>query len=195
LIKKLNLLPYLVISTLSFAGFVYVGTLLPGTLPADITNILKDSLQPLESTTPVLLVFFIFLNNAIKCFCAVVFGIFLGLPPLLFVCLNAMVIGAIGSVLSSSTGLNVIIAGLAPHGIIEIGVLILASSMGLSIGAETLKFFARQGSSARNSMRYSIRIFIRWMLPALLLGAIVEVLVTPLVVNWAGGTVVGILAP
>jgi stage II sporulation protein M len=195
LVKKINLYPHLLIAIVAFGLFIFLGTRLPPDLATETISVLQDSLNPLESIGVLPLLLFIFLNNAIKCLLAIVMGVFLGLPPLLFLCFNGIAVGLLSSALVPEVGLSVIIASLAPHGIIEIPILIFTSALGLSIGAETLKFLTRQGSMTKIQLFYGLRLYFKWVLIGLLLASLVEVFVTPQVISWAGGGSISVMTP
>ena len=152
---------------------------------------LKQALLPLIQTMgafgPIALFFLIFLNNAIKALGAIVLGVVVGIPPIVFIGINGFMIGIVVSALQSSTGYGVLVASLLPHGIIEIPLLVLASALGLSIGKESLKYLLRQKSSVKTQLRHGMRIYLIWILAGLFIAALIEVFVTPFFILLAGG--------
>ncbi|MFC1971704.1 stage II sporulation protein M [Chloroflexota bacterium] len=77
-----------------------------------------------------------------------IIGFFVGIPPIIFICANGLIIGALISILLPDAGPTVVAASLAPHGVIEIPLVLLATSLGISIGWESIKIpqptFARR---------------------------------------------------
>ena len=195
MVKKINLYPHLLIAAGVLGLFIFLGTRLPPDIATETIAALQDSLNPLETVGGLPLLLFIFLNNAIKCLLAIVLGVFLGLPTLVFLCFNGIAVGLLSSALVPKVGLGVIIASLAPHGIIEIPMLIFTSALGLSIGAETLKYITRQGSMTKMQLVYSLQLYLKWGLISLLVASLVEVFITPQVVSWVGGSSLGIITP
>lgn len=90
--------------------------------------------------------------------------------------------------MGSEVGLGIIIASLAPHGIIEIPLLVVAVALGLSTGAETLKSLMKQKNELKAQYVYSLKLYVKWMLVLFLAAALIEVFVTPQVIALAGGT-------
>ena len=184
---KINLLPHLIIASIVFILFIFLGTRLPSDISSALMSQLEQSLSPLASMGSLSLITVIFINNTLKCLIIIISGILLGLPSLAFICINAVTVGMLTAYLGASTSLGVIIAALAPHGIIEIPLLVVSTAMGLAIGCETLKFLTKQKSTVKAHYIYSLKIYLKWMLALFLLAALIEVWLTPIVVSLAGG--------
>lgn len=184
---KNKLLLYLATATFVFVMSLIWGLRVDPVIAGDLFGELVQSLMPLDSLPPVALFAVIFLNNAIKSLLAIVLGIALGIPPVFFLCFNGFTIGAIVSILQSRMDNGLIIASLAPHGIIEIPALILATALGLMVGFESLKFLAGRQSNVKMQMRQSMVIYVRWILTSLFVAALIEAFLTPLLVTWLGG--------
>jgi stage II sporulation protein M len=186
-----GLLPYLLLAIILFALSLVIGLgsspeLTSGALGELIQN-LKPIIDSLGAYGPLALILFIFLNNAIKALFAMILGIILGLPTLFFIGSNGFIIGITVAALQSHLGYGIIAASLIPHGIIEIPILLLTSSLGLKIGVESIRFLIGQKSGVKIQLRRSLRIYVKWGLTGLFVAAIIEVLVTPLIVLLAGG--------
>jgi stage II sporulation protein M len=148
---------------------------------------LTETVEQLLSLNPYVLLIVIFLNNAIKALVAMVLGIALGILPLLFICFNGYLMGLVVAALGPTTSPLVIIAGLLPHGIIEIPVILLSSAMGVAIGFESFKWLVKRESAVKSRLRWCLGIYLKWFVLALLVAAIIEVFLTPLLVSLAGG--------
>lgn len=153
----------------------------------ELIQTIKPILQTLGFLGPLALLFLIFLNNAVKALAAIALGILLGIPPLIFVAANGFMLGVAISALKSTAGYGLIVAGLAPHGIIEIPLLLLASALGLRIGWQSLRYLIGQKSSMRAQLRNGIRIYLKWILAGLFIAALIEVFITPIFILLAGG--------
>ena len=184
---KINLLPHLIIASIVFMLFIFIGTQLPSDVTSELMSQLEESLSPLASMGSLSLITVIFINNTLKCLIIIISGILLGLPSLAFICINTVTVGMLTAYLGASTSLGVIIAALAPHGIIEIPLLVVSTAMGLAIGSETLKFLTRQKSTVKAHYIYSLKIYLKGMLALFLLAAVIEVLLTPIIISLAGG--------
>jgi len=179
-----------VIRNLILASSVFFVSLVLGTLigQSTIEGIMREFgavLQPVGSTgnMSIILLLVIFINNAIKALGMIFLGILLGLPPILFVGLNGFILGGLGSALESANGWRYAIASFLPHGVIEIPVILLAAALGLTVGMESVKWLMRRESRVKSQVSDSLKVYLRWILPALAVAAIIEVFVTPLVIG------------
>lgn len=193
--KKINLLPFLILSTVIFIVFIGIGFIVPSDISTDMMKELQETIKQLESLSPVALMMVIFLNNAIKCLSVILLGVIIGLPSAMFVCFNAVTIGMLIAALGPALGYNIIAASLLPHGIIEIPVLILCGALGLSIGAEVWKFIIRRSSSVKMHLKFGLIIYGRWLIMALIVAAIIEVFVTPLIMAATGSSAGTLITP
>jgi stage II sporulation protein M len=183
-----SLWPYVLMAAALFLISLVAGLRIPPEFASGALEELKLALKPLaESFNPLLILLVIFLNNAIKALGAIVLGIVLGLPSLFFISANGFMIGVVVTALKSSAGYGVIAASLAPHGIIEIAILLLSSAFGLRIGWQSLRYLSRQKSSVKAQLRHSMKIYLKWILASLFVAAIIEVFITPLFILLAGG--------
>jgi stage II sporulation protein M len=186
-----GLWPYILFIAILFIISIVSGLLSSIEVASANLEELKQALLPLMQSLgafgPIALLLVIFLNNAIKALAAVVLGIFVGIPPLLFIAINGFIVGLVVSALHPSMGYGIVIASLLPHGIIEIPLLILASALGLRVGRESLKYLLRQQSSVKVQLRRSIRVYLKWVLSGLFIAALIEVFITPLIIMLAGG--------
>ena len=144
-------------------------------------------MKPLAASGPFLLLLVIFLNNAFKALGVIIFGILLGLPPVLFIGINGYILGAVVSVVQSTKGLGYVVASLAPHGVIEIPILLLTTALGLAVGRESLKWLMGRRGQVKSQLSHSLKLYLRWILPGLAAAALIEVTITP----WIAGVVAG----
>jgi stage II sporulation protein M len=175
---------YFLLATALFAISVALGMRVSLTVSADTIQRLEEMLRPFASLGPIELFVLIFINNASKALGAILLGVLLGLPPLLFVVFNGFTIGAVISALGASIGYGTIIASLAPHGLIEIPMLLLATALGLSVGKESLNRLAGRKSQVKSRLLSGLRVYIKWVLPGLLVAAAIEVFVTPMIASF-----------
>jgi stage II sporulation protein M len=128
------------------------------------------------------LMFFIFLNNSIKCFLVVLLGFMFGIVPFLFITINGFVLGLITFEIEKLIGLPFALAALLPHGIIEIPAVLLSSAIGVMIGYETVRKIKGKGSIKKRILE-GTRFYAFRILPLLFLAALIEAFVTPIIIN------------
>ena len=170
-----------------FAVSIALGMRVPSEMIAEMLEELGQLLGPISSLESPALLLFIFLNNAVKALAVIVLGILIGLPPLLFVTFNGVTIGALLSALKSILGWGVIAASLAPHGVVEVPLLLLTTALGFRVGEESLRWLTGQKSMVRARLRQSLKMYLKWILGGLLVAAMLEVFVTPIIIGLAGG--------
>jgi stage II sporulation protein M len=76
---------------------------------------------------------------------------------------------------------------LAPHGIIEVPLIVLATALGFTVGRESLRWLTGRKSLVRLQLRQGLKTYFKWILLGLLVAAAIEVFITPLIVGLAGG--------
>ncbi len=79
----------------------------------------------------------IFLNNLVACIALFLGGASFGLVPLLVIASNGLVIGAIIETVRGEKGIAFILAGILPHGVLEIPAVLVSAGLGLLL-AEAL---------------------------------------------------------
>ncbi len=188
-IKELK--PFIMLSLALFALSVLAGVIYYiinpsyalGTLSGleDIVDLIKDF-----SIIEIML--FIFINNAVKMLFAILLGFALGIFPFFFLVMNGFIIGVFAHFQTVENGLLFIMAGLLPHGIIEIPLLIVSSAIGLKIGYVAMQFLrSRPGAELRSEINKGVRFYFRWMLPLVFLAAAIETFITPLFIYFVAG--------
>ncbi len=129
-----------------------------------------------------LLALIIFANNAGKSLLAMLAGFFFGIFPVAFVMLNGYIIGVVVSWREPDWGLLKVILAIIPHGILEIPAIIIACAYGMWLGYRFYLALFR-GVEFRKYLLKAIRVYIRLVLPILLIAALVEAFITPVVVG------------
>ncbi len=130
------------------------------------------------------LLIFIFSNNVLKSFASMILGIGFGVVPVLFVILNGLIIGIVVAVIGAKMGLFLTAALLIPHGILEIPAILISSSYGVNLGIEAFRKFRGADVDLNRSLLEHLKKFAKIPLPMLLIAALIETYITPLV---AGG--------
>jgi stage II sporulation protein M len=185
IIRQKVLIRNLILAASIFFISLILGTLIGRNTIEGLMRQLGAIFEPLALTgkLTILLFLIIFINNAIKALGIIFLGILLGLPPLLFIVLNGFILGGLGSALESVNGWRYVMASFVPHGVIEIPVILLAAALGFTVGMESFKWLVRRESRVKLQLSNGLKVYVRWILPGLAVAAIIEVLVTPLLIG------------
>ncbi|MGH7931500.1 MAG: stage II sporulation protein M, partial [Candidatus Binatia bacterium] len=109
-------------------------------------------------------------------------GPLFGIAPVFFLIINGAILGAVVPVAIASRGLWSSIMTILPHGILELPAIFLGTSIALRLGMD---FFRRLAGTTDTTivseLGYSLRIYFSVILPLLLVAAVIEVYVTPLI--------------
>ncbi len=133
-------------------------------------------------SNPVTLMLIIFANNASKALIAMLAGFFFGIFPVIFVALNGYIIGAVVSLREPEMGMLGVVIAILPHGLFEIPAIILACAYGMWLGYRFYRsLFA--GEEFKPHLMQALRVYVRIILPVLLLAAMIEAFITPLLVH------------
>ncbi len=162
-----------------------MGYLLGNTFPGSALESLVGTLPDVSNMSLFDLFAFVVANNASKSLLFMLLGLLGGIPPLLFVVLNGFFVGWVAWSLSSTSSLTYVVAGLTPHGIIEIPTILLSMAMGMALGYALLNKLRGRGGFGME-VRYALFLFINRIIPLLILAAIIEVTVTPFVLLLLG---------
>lgn len=176
-IKSLNYIKeiknFIFIIILVFFLFVFIGYFIPAPeyLENEILRFIQELLEKTKGMSPIQLIRFIFFNNLISSFLAVILGFFLGIFPLISGISNGYILGFISSLSVQSQGVSVLYR-LLPHGIFELLAVFISLGMGLKIGT----FFFRKNRKIplKEYFLNSLRTFILIVIPLLIIAAIIE---------------------
>lgn len=168
-----------------FLGAVISGLLFSGPLGVTVLPFLRQTLSGVAKLNPIFLMLFIFINNSVKSFLAIVLGTLFGIAPALFLLFNGFIIGSLVLELMNVKGLGFILAALLPHGVIELPAVVLSSSIGLRVGYELVRSVRGRGT-VKAELQRGVRFFVTRIFPFFLLAAVIEVFVTPFIVQFVG---------
>lgn len=187
---------YFIASTLIFVAGVVLGYAdsdrFEAVLQSQLEGLGKLAQEIAQKDHSVLWLFgFIFLNNVIKSILIVFAGVFFGVLPIGFLLINGMLIGYLAALQAEGGQLAFFFKGIVPHGIIEIPAIIIACAYGIKLGAIMAKGLFRLISlNGRRRFADELERFMKLAVPlagllavSLLLAAIIESTVTPLVIR------------
>ncbi|MCD4845176.1 MAG: stage II sporulation protein M [Methanosarcinales archaeon] len=128
---------YFIFNTCLFALAIAAGYITAYSNPGMVEGLIaqfEESYGWLANESHIKIMLFIFFNNTMTSFLAMVMGIFFGIWPVLFILFNGVLIGAICFETIDQLGVIVVLFALIPHGIIEIPMILLSASIGLRLG-------------------------------------------------------------
>ncbi len=130
----------------------------------------------------------IFLNNAIKALLAIIFGLLI-FVPVGFVAYNGWIIGIVVCEQVRTSGYMSVVAGILPHGIIELPMIIVSAALGTRLGV--MAFLRMNGTISSkdiiSEIKWSVRFYLRWILPLLFIAALIETFITPIIMQIVRG--------
>ena len=180
-----RLAPIFALCCFLFGFSVGMGYLLGKTMPSSAMNDILGAFPEVSNMSLLELFGFIAWNNTSKSLLFMLGGLLGGVLPLFFVVFNGFFIGWVSYSLGAVRGIGYIIAGLTPHGIIEIPAIILAMSIGISLGYAVLNSLRGEGNIMKEA-KPAIGLFLTRVIPLLIIAAVIEVTITPLIMALLG---------
>lgn len=164
-----------------FVLFILIGFFLGQSHFLEIELILEkitETLRPVLLLPPFGQFLFIFFNNSLTLFLAIVLGIIGGLFPFLVLMSNGLLLGIIAYFSQSAFSWSFFLVGIIPHGLVEIPVLLLACAAGLKVGKVAFDQVFRKQGEIKTELTMALVFFIKILLPLLILAAALEVFLT-----------------
>ena len=168
-------------------GIFGVGLALGLAKPSAIAGLITEEIALLEelgaSITPfsILTLGFIFLKNAVALLASFFLSPILCLVPILSLTMNGWLLSFVAASVAQEESVGFVLAGLLPHGIIELPALIMAQAAALSFG--TTVMLAPFIKERRKLLLPNFKKNLKYLLIALALlvpAAIIETYITPL---------------
>ncbi|HJH32470.1 MAG TPA: stage II sporulation protein M [Methanosarcinaceae archaeon] len=142
---------------------------------SELFGIIKD-------ISPIWIMLFIFLNNAIKSLIIIMLGIGFGVLPLLFIAYNGYIIGVVAYVVAGENGFIYLLSAILPHGILELPMVFISAAIGLKIGDEMFRSITGQTADIKMEFSRGVRFYFYRLMPLLFVAAVIETFVTPFIV-------------
>ncbi len=158
--------------------------------PANISSLLSQELISLEQLGGILTPFtftmfiFIFIKNVITLLFSFAFSPILAIIPVATLFLNGWILGLVSTMVAQQKSLGFVLAGLLPHGVIELPALFIGEAAALSFGIMVvIALFKKEKRglllpSLRQNLFY-LGLALALMLPA----AAIETYLTPLLIG------------
>ena len=139
----------------------------------------EESYGWIADESPTMIMLFIFANNTINSFIAMLLGTFFGIWPVIFILINGFFIGVVVFSLLQEYSILVVLSGLLPHGIIELPMIFISASIGLRLGVLAFqKIFKIKEVRFKYELFSAIRFFVTVIVPLLFIAAIIETFIT-----------------
>jgi stage II sporulation protein M len=174
--------PYLLIITILFVVSVFTGYLAGYFNPEIAQQMMgqfEESYGWIADESPLVIMVFIFANNTLNSFIAMLLGVVFGIWPILFILVNGFFVGLVVFDATREISIFVVLAALIPHGIIELPMIFISAAIGLRLGYFTfLKISKQMEISIRQELFQAVMFFIKLIVPLLFLAALIETFVT-----------------
>jgi stage II sporulation protein M len=172
---------YIVLSVMIFALTAVMGYFAAG-LNSEMAASMLQELEMLKwimDQPPVMIMIIIFLKNFMACVMSVLLGLGLGLLPLLVVVTNGFMLGVVSYNVIQKAGPLYLLAGILPHGIIELPVVLVSIAVGFRLGyLVALSIFGEKADIVKET-KMAVHLLIYRIMPLLLLAAFIETFITP----------------
>ena len=142
-----------------------------------------EMLKWIMDQPPFLIMTIIFLKNLLASSMAMLLGLGLGLLPLMVVTSNGFILGIVAYEAVQKVGWLYLAAGILPHGIIELPVVLVSIAIGFRLGYLLALSILREKADLTSEIRIAFHFLIRWVTPLLLLAAAVETFITPFIIS------------
>ena len=180
---------YLLASTLLFAGSLGAGWWLGASAPrlrGLVVEGVGEGFGWLRGVPWLALPALILANNALKCLGAVVLGVFFGVLPMALASFNGLLLGLVAYVVVEERGLLYLALSIAPHGVFELPAILLSAAIGMWEGWLVVRKLSGEEVRVGDAVRDGLKLYVRVVLPLLVVAAIIEGYVTPALLMLAG---------
>ncbi len=169
---------------------VFIGVLMPDFVQHLILKQLADYVNHVTGGTnnPSKLFLVILLNNLKVNLYVILLGIFLGVTSIAVIAVNGIALGVLASLIIKSSGfktctLMILLAGILPHGVLEIPAFLISATIGFRIGVAwiypTNGPFKKRLASVAQQLRYGLEAYILVVSLLIILAALIESFLTP----------------
>ncbi len=168
----------IILTLLLFTMFLLIGYQAGNTdFSPGFTANLEKTFAPLLRLGPLPLMAIIFLNNSVKALLVILLGVIPFLFPSVFIMINSFVLGLVVNRVVAEHGLGFTLLGLLPHGLLELSAILVATALGLQVGFSSFASFQGKKGQLQRQYKASLAVYLKLILPALFVAAIIETLV------------------
>ena len=156
-----------------FLAFVLIGFFIPASesLTEKILEFIQEILAKTQGMSQTQLVGFILFNNIQSSFIGMVFGIFLGIFPIISTIANGYLLGFVSNLAVQNGGIFSLWR-ILPHGIFELPAMFLSFALGLRLGISI--FNQKKFGDLKENLFSCLKTFLFIVVPLLVLAALIE---------------------
>lgn len=156
-----------------FFVFSLIGFFIPASAEVEnqILEFLKELLEKTQGMSAFGLMKFIFFNNFQASLTGILFGVLLGIFPVIVASLNGYILGFVASKTVSINGIFSLWR-ILPHGIFELPAVFISLAMGIKLG--TFIFAKKKLEACRDFFWKSIKVFLLIVVPLLFIAGVIE---------------------
>ena len=143
----------------------------PEIISDQILKFIEELLRKTQDLSQFEFIRFIFFNNIQSAFFGMIFGVLLGLFPVISAIANGYVLGFVASFSVNIEGISVLWR-LFPHGIFELPAIFISLGLGLKI--MTFIFEKNKLKTLKIYIKNSLRTFLFIVIPLLIIAAVIE---------------------
>jgi stage II sporulation protein M len=158
---------FIVFSLGLFSLAFLIGFAFPVFFRAEIFAFIEEIILKLEGMNAWELIVFIFLNNLQASFMAMIFGILVGIFPIMVCVVNGYLLGFVAREAVAVEGI-LTMWRILPHGVFELPAIISSIGIGIKIG------FSVFDKKLKYNLKEALRFFVFVVFPLLVLAAIIE---------------------
>jgi stage II sporulation protein M len=176
---------YILISVLLFFGTAILGYIAAANDPGFAETWLQslDALRWIKDLSPLMIMAVIFIKNLFSCVLSVLLGLGIGLVPMVVATSNGILLGVVAYNVIQKEGPLYLLAGIVPHGIIELPVVLVCVAMGMRLGHMFILAVLKERADLSGEAKMAIGILFKRAAPLLLIAAAIESFITPLVLS------------
>ena len=182
---------HLVASLVLFFGSAFAAYALVGAIPVEQLSALVESLQggmPTDSPLPELSFVPLLLNNLRALLLIGLGAVTGGLLSVLGLVVNGALVGAVVSFVVRQSSWLVVLAALAPHGVLELSAFFMAASLGLRVPHRVVRYLLGWDERPLSRVElFELAVISVLLVAMIVVAAYIEVYVTLDVVEWVAG--------
>jgi stage II sporulation protein M len=178
---------YILISVILFFASAASGFMAAEQNPEVAEEWLKEleMLKWITDLPPLMITILIFAKNLLACAMAVLLGVGAGVVPVLVAMSNGILVGMVSYHVIQKEGVLYLLAGILPHGIVELPTVLVSIAIGLRLGHIFIMTMIDGDGDLEGEARAAIRFLISRVAPLLFIAAVIETFITPLAISLA----------
>ncbi len=164
---------YIYLAIVLFVLSSFIGYYFHDSFSVYLNPLIKDLIDRTAGLNASELIVFIFTNNFFASFIGLISGVLFGIFPIFNILLNGVLLGYVLALAVSLEGWFSIFR-LLPHGVFELPAIFISIGLGIKIGGFIFARGGRKIFELKRRLINSIFVFIEFVLPLLVIAAIIE---------------------